>query len=110
MTKPVPQGLEGYNLDADTPLIVDGERKLGVWHTGLVYAQAAWSAKSDSGRHVRYRLIGGLLGYAATLQVLDEFNYRRGLQPLQIQPQATSYVESKQRLVSAETKQRRDAL
>ncbi len=29
--------IQGYNLDADQPLMVRGEDRYGVWHTGLVH-------------------------------------------------------------------------
>ena len=29
--------LRGYNLDADEPLLVRGDDRYGVWHTGLVH-------------------------------------------------------------------------
>lgn len=33
--------LDGYNLEADAPLLVRGETKYGVWHTGLVHGVSA---------------------------------------------------------------------
>jgi len=57
--------LEGYNLEADAPLLMREGRKYGVWHTGLVH----------SAREGAVEVIHARPGHQVVIQPLQEISF-----------------------------------